>query len=491
MPERHRSFIGSVSILAIGGIVMQSMSIVSLPVLTRLFSPEAFGFQGVFLSVISMLAVAASLRYELAIMLPSDEEEASNITALSIVILLLFCVLTALFTLFAGDRILARMGIGEARGWIWLIPAGVFLSGYANILNYRFLRRKEFSLLSGVRIAGKTGQVVPAIGFGFLGLASGGMLLIASLLEWVVQSLLFTLYFVRRSGERIRLFQPRALLEAAKKYSRFPLYNTGSSLLNMVSLSIPTLLIAAFFGLRAGGLYTRALALVQVPAFMLGSSIRDVFFQRASAMYAAGEDLVGFADSMVERLTALILLPMCMTALIGPEVFVVVAGGDWYDAGVYSGLLAPWIYCSFLAYPLSVLLLVRGLQHIDLLYNILFLASRVAVLFIGGAVLHDVWAAILLFGLTGAAFNLWLVFFTLRQCGVRRMRFVLHTGRFFLYSIPSLLITAAGKWLFHLAPWPLVILGCLVSLSYIGLVIHHDSEIGKRVWEVRRSVFGK
>jgi O-antigen/teichoic acid export membrane protein len=459
-------------------------------VLSRLFSPEAFGFQGVFLSVIGMLAVGASLRYELAIMLPADEEEAAHVAALSVSILVLFSAAVGLIVLFAGDRLLARLGVTDAGNWVWLVPAGVFFSGLANILTYRSLRRGEFSLLSGVRVAGKTGQVVPAIGFGLLGLAGGGMLLFSSFLEWIVHSLLFALHSLRSGFGKPGSIGFRALLDAAKKYSRFPLYNTGSSLLNMVSLSIPTLLIAAFFGLRAGGFYTRALALVQVPAFMIGSSIRDVFFQRASAMHAAGEDLAGFADGVVERLTAFILLPMCMAALIGPELFVVVAGGEWYEAGVYSRLLAPWIFCSFLAFPLSVLLLVRGLQHIDLLYNVLFLAARLAVLFLGGAVLRDVRATILLFGLTGAAFNLWLILFTLRQCGASPARFFLHAGRFLLYNALPLAVTAGGKWALHLSPWPLVVLGCLASLLYLGMVARRDEEVRLRVLDIWRNVTG-
>lgn len=477
MSEQHRSFIGNVSALALGGITMQAVSIISLPVLSRLFAPEAFGFQAVFLSVISILVTIASLRYELAIMIPADEEEAAAVTGLSIGILTLFTAALCILTACAGKHVFSLFGVKNAGGWIWLIPAGVFLSGYVNIFNYRLLRRKKFALLSGVRVTGKTGQTSTAIGFGFLGFASGGMLLVASLLEWTIQSLIFSAHTFRGAIHAARRCTPRALAAVAGKYSRFPLYSTGSSLLNMVSLTIPTILIATLFGLRSGGLYSRALALVQVPAFMLGSSIRDAFFQRASAMHSAGEDLSEFVDGVVERLTALILLPMLMVALIGPELFIVVAGGEWGEAGVYSRLLAPWIFCSFMGFPLSVLFLVRELQHVDFIYNVLFLTARVTVLFIGGIILRDASATILLFGLTGAAFNLWVIFYSLRICGVRAKRFVLHTGRFLLYSAPSLCCIAAGKWLLHLPPAPVVALAFVISIPYLGLVVYHDAEI--------------
>jgi O-antigen/teichoic acid export membrane protein len=61
------SFIRSVSVLVGGTATAQVISILASPVLTRLYTTEDFGLLAVYGSIIGIVGVIASLRYELAI----------------------------------------------------------------------------------------------------------------------------------------------------------------------------------------------------------------------------------------------------------------------------------------------------------------------------------------------------------------------------------------------------------------------------------------
>ena len=58
------------------------------PILTRLYDPDDFGLLAVYSGILALVLVVASVRYELAIPLPEDEEEAANIAVLSLLIVL-------------------------------------------------------------------------------------------------------------------------------------------------------------------------------------------------------------------------------------------------------------------------------------------------------------------------------------------------------------------------------------------------------------------
>lgn len=57
----------------------QLLAVLAAPLLTRLYTPEDFGLLAVYASLLGLIAVIASLRYELAIPLPTDDTEAAAV----------------------------------------------------------------------------------------------------------------------------------------------------------------------------------------------------------------------------------------------------------------------------------------------------------------------------------------------------------------------------------------------------------------------------
>ena len=75
-------FAKGVAVLAGGAALGQAITVLVSPILTRLYSPEDFGVFGVYASILGIVTVIASLRYEYALPFPEDGETAANILAL-------------------------------------------------------------------------------------------------------------------------------------------------------------------------------------------------------------------------------------------------------------------------------------------------------------------------------------------------------------------------------------------------------------------------
>src|SRR5690606_10969368 len=85
--------------------VGQVVVILASPILARLYTPEDFGTLGVIASLLGIISVIASLRYQLAIPIPEDDEEASQLVVASAGIVLLFSGITVLLMHVWGDII--------------------------------------------------------------------------------------------------------------------------------------------------------------------------------------------------------------------------------------------------------------------------------------------------------------------------------------------------------------------------------------------------
>ena len=90
------SFIRSVSVLVGGTATAQVIAILASPILTRLYSTEDFCLLAVYGSIIGIVGVIASLRYELAIPIAETDKEAASLVYLSGIILITVSIITGI-----------------------------------------------------------------------------------------------------------------------------------------------------------------------------------------------------------------------------------------------------------------------------------------------------------------------------------------------------------------------------------------------------------
>src|SRR5665213_2935470 len=79
----RRSFAWNVSVMLLGTVAGQAVSLLLSPVLTRLFSPAQFGYLSVYSAVLTIFGVVASLGLELAIPICMDDAECADLLALN------------------------------------------------------------------------------------------------------------------------------------------------------------------------------------------------------------------------------------------------------------------------------------------------------------------------------------------------------------------------------------------------------------------------
>lgn len=251
-------------------------------------------------------------------------------------------------------------------------------------------------------------------------------------------------------------------MEGLKRYKKFPLIDSGSALLNTISWQLPALLLTAFFSPVVVGFYSLGFMVLQMPMSLIGGAIAQVFFQRASEAYHQGT-LTQPAENIFAVLLKLSVLPMLLLAVAGEELFLVVFGAAWSEAGVYAQILSIWGIFWFISSPLSTILSVREKLTVGLGMTILNFSTRLLSLIIGG-VLGSAILAMALFSVSGALVYGFACFVFLRLAGVS----VLKTLRMITKSL-----TLAGPFLIPLIivkilGFPAIVVTLLASLILIA-----------------------
>lgn len=481
MSNSPSPFVSNVLKLTSGSVIAQGLGILVAPILTRLFAPEAFGVAALFTSIAAVVGVVACLRYELAIMLPKTDEEAANLLGLSVFFTFVISTITALIILLAGNFITALLDTPTLKPYLWMIPIAVFVNGLFLAFNYWNSRTKHFGKLSIARVVRSVTTQATRLGGGFAGFVSGGILIAGDVLGYLVSTTILCSQIWR---DNRRLFKGNIrwarMVAGLKRYKKFPIYSIWSALLNTASQQLPILFLAYFFSPKIVGFFALGRQMLNLPINLIGQAIGQVFFQKAADAHHRTGDLPKVVEEVFKRLVSLGIFPLLLLTLIGKEVFSVMFGARWAEAGSYVQILALWTFLQFISSPISTLYVVFEKQGFGLFFDTLLFVTRATSLIIGG-MSGDIRLTLFLFAGTGIGcygfFCCWLT----SSAGLPVLRvlsiIVRHTG----YSIPLLMVTALTKWLFRVNEIGVLLVGLFCTIVYYLSVIRHDEELKKPV----------
>lgn len=364
-------FAFGVSVLVSGTAGAQLIALFAAPILTRLYSPDEFGVLAVYVSVISLLTVIASLKYENAIPLPKKHSEAVSLTYLSTLLVVITTFFTALIFLLGGEPLVNAIGTPELSGLTWLIPIGVLMAGLFQVANYRAVRAHSFGILAKARVQQQLSTTVIQI-------SSFKLNSLGLLIGQAVGQGFGTVSIYRKlvAKDRWRLRQAKHLINVAKRYRHFPLYSTSAGLLNAAGSNVPPILFATIFGSSAAGVYALANKIVALPMNVVGKAVSQVFLSNAVVDYRRGT-LAPLVISAQRALIKVILVPSLFLVLFSIPVFPIVFGQEWKEAGEVASWLGLWMLVAFSTSPLSSLFAVIEKQRRGLIMQGLLFLLRV------------------------------------------------------------------------------------------------------------------
>ena len=391
-------FARNVITLMTGTTIAQAIPVAISPILTRLYTPEDFGTLSLFLSFVAIVSAIATARYEMAIMLPAqrDEDDARSILVLSLIICTIVSFVTLLIVLLFNEQLAKMMDNPEVGPWLYWAPLTIFFAGVYNAFNFWSTRQKTFkrNAMSRVTLAMVTAGT--QLGFGLKGASFAGAiklgytpfgaagLIAGSIAGQVISSIViswsaFRDLFVNR--HRVTKAKIRSNM---KRYRSFALINTPHVLIDSLQDHGIVFLINYFFTSTILGFYSFAFRLLKAPVGLIGSSMYQVFYQKASEAHNDNRNLQGMVTAVYKRLLIFALPVFTALFFILPWLFSAVFGEKWRVSGEIAQIILPWLFLNFLISPVSSLPIILNKQKQAMLFSIADITVKVVSILIGG-----------------------------------------------------------------------------------------------------------
>ncbi|PJF28346.1 MAG: hypothetical protein CUN53_00675 [Phototrophicales bacterium] len=455
-----RGLWSGIAVLAGGSAVAQVITVLASPVVARLYAPEDFGVTAAYSFVLNLLLAVNSLRYEFAIPLPKDDQDAVNLTGMTLTLVVILSGIMTAVVWSISSQIAVWLNEPRIQALLPLLPFGLIIGGWLMALNYWSVRRKAFRTVTAAHVVTNVGQAGAQIALGAAGLGVIGL----GISFLIGQCAALAVYL--RVCPPWRALRPRTWRALAVEYKKFPLYSTASSLVDIIGTQFPAVLFLALFSAAEAGFFSLTMRTLSLPLGVISSAVAQSFYPAIAEAQDDHLRTMRLFEAMASALFLISLTGFGFILATGNHLFSIVFGDQWTTAGLYAQLLVPYFLVVFISSPLSNLALVQGRQK-----EVLWLISAVTLLRFGalivGALIQSAPIAIGLFSLVSFFIFLVYLVWLLQLAGLTlhswlrpQMGFI---GLFAIIAVCSLWTTSAVPPLAH-------VLACGGAFGLFGLL---------------------
>ena len=368
---------------ASGSSLAQVVGVAGIPILTRLYTPEDFAAQSLFLQVVTLATAVVTWRYEYFVQLPKHNQDAHALNGLVFRLgVLALLVLTPFFWLFQ-EPLARQLGNADVAPWLSLAPATAVLVSWAIAVQNNAQRHRDFRSSGLSELAGKAAYVLSGVAGALLPFASLGLIMTTA-----VGAIGKAMYVLLRRPDwahhPLRVVAG-SVARVRRQYGGLATSTVLSHLLASSAVALPQIAISRLYGVDVLGQFALVLATIYLPSGLLGAAIGQVYYQRAAQLWADGETFHALWRNTLRKLLLIGAPVYGVVALVSPHAYPLVFGQQWHVAGEFAVWMSIAAFGSFVSSPMDRTCLVVGAGLYLMLWSILRLVTSALVAWIAWA----------------------------------------------------------------------------------------------------------
>ena len=332
-------FVHHVFTVGLGSVGAFLLNIAVIPLITRLYAPEAYAGWALVMSTAILFSSIATLRFELALVLPKSDEEASNLFVICLAVSLFVAAASGLLLPLLQDELIGRGFRQELKHWLLYISYLVAVTGFYQACMHWCVRMKEFQWYAMMQVLLPLVVCLVQIVMAMTGRQDSSGLIIGTLAGQSVVIILMLALILGKYGRTIaRGVSMEEMLRLFSRYRVYLTHMTPYTLIGTFRERVPYFLLAGFSSKEIVGFYGLSSRVINVPNSLLSSAIRPVFFQSGAS--AGLEALEGRLKTLLDTII-ICAIPFWVLFLFHAEtLFALFFGEAWRGAGIYAAILS-------------------------------------------------------------------------------------------------------------------------------------------------------
>lgn len=341
-----------------GNTIAQVVGLIGMPILTRLYVPETFATQAIFIQLVTFLTAIISFRYEYFIQLLEDINQSHTLILwIAKIGLVMTTILTGGLIILDKSNILRQFDLTFSK-YYYFAPITAYLISLSFAFKHEAERQEAFKATSIAEIVSKSSYIGAGIS---LAKILNGLGLILTTAFSAVGRLIYLRDYISSFISNIKNISSDKIL--VKIFAKRSIGLVSSNTILSISGLLPLIIISKQYGANNLGQFSLVMSTIFLPSGLIGSAVGNVFYQRTAKLWNS-KDSDGLKKIWKDTILKLLLFAIPTYAviyLISPWVYPLVFGDQWKLSGEIAQLMTIAAFFSFLAGPIDRISLVLGI----------------------------------------------------------------------------------------------------------------------------------
>ena len=359
-----------------GNSFAQLISILILPLLSRIYTPEDFGLFSLFTQITAFFGIIITFRLEYFLLLnKSSNEISSYLNKIFKISFVLTIVYTIILFFFNHKLIFFSIDLSNTVYFILCPLAALFFS--YSILFQQLVQKKEDFKISGFS------EVINKMFYGstaLLGFFYKNVIFL--IMASIIGPFSKAIFLVKKSNFNIlkKSFSPLTIGIVKKDIIKNSISFSTSSFIQFFIGILPILYITKTFSITTLGHFSLVISCLYLPTSLLGSALGQVYFQRSSSLFQEKKSFWKIWIKTFKTVVYIGIPAYSIVYLLSPELFPIVFGDEWVDAGTYARTFSIASFFTFISTPMDRTSFILNKNWYPVCWNLLRLITVSVVL---------------------------------------------------------------------------------------------------------------
>ena len=378
--------------IASANALAQVISIVSLPLLSRLYLPEYFGVLTTYTLMQSVVLSFVTGRIEWIIPNAKSHLQVRRLLGLGVIITLgVLCFVMGALIAF-HNQIETVFDLQQIGPFLWLLPIGVIAGALQLLWQSWYVFGGDLTKVGYSKLAQSVVTMLLSLVLGLTTLA--GMGLVSAYVVGFMAAVIVLFSGRNKDVGSVMGFKPKRIVRLLRLYGRQMMASTTLSIINISMNMSLTMLLILFYSSQIVGWYGLVFRVATAPIGLFTTAIVQSFWTDAALL--AKKDpraLRTFYLGSIKRL-CIVSIPFAVVFLCGPLYIPFIFGREnWSGAGHLLMAVTPYLIGMIIFSP-TTHLIVYGKAHWQMVCDFFtFLASVAGFALVANAG-HDAWIAV-------------------------------------------------------------------------------------------------
>ncbi|MDH1406914.1 MULTISPECIES: oligosaccharide flippase family protein [Acinetobacter] len=310
----------------------QLISILVMPIITRLHNPSSLGEYQFFTTISLLLAPLISGSFGMAIINSSSKEIAINTLKVGV----RYSTYTTLFFLAITPILIYLLNNSQLEWFIYYLPLAILFVFFS--VNFQFIssylnNEKKYGKIIKMTFEKSIISNILKVFFSIINKSA------ISLVAALIVTEFFQIYkFIKKNKiKKIISISNNFFLEELKRNKNYPIHYTAYSLVSILMNWFPILITGYYYGAHYAGILGLSLMVVNTPIYPIISTLQNICFGELSRVDSVGDYLIVY-----KKIFFIALFPavfgIIFLFLYGETTFSLFFGKIWSESGLYAAI---------------------------------------------------------------------------------------------------------------------------------------------------------